>query len=82
MKLDVFANTIFPYRTGTSPIPKLVLHHTARKTQANAQEYDRVLAKAELSGPSSLNSQEKELFKRMLNEVGSRGNQARRIING
>jgi hypothetical protein len=49
---------------------------------ANAQEYDRVLAKAELRGVSSLNSQEKELFRRMLNEVGSRGNQARRILNG
>lgn len=55
---------------------------SSRSDMATAQEYDRVLAKAELSGPSSLNSQEKELFKRMLNEAGSRGNQARRIING
>lgn len=35
VELDVVANAIFRYRTGTSSISRPVLHHTARKTQVN-----------------------------------------------
>lgn len=49
---------------------------------ANAEEYERVLSKAELSGMANLNSQEKDLLKRMYKESGGRGNRARRIIDG
>ena len=49
---------------------------------ANADEYERVLLKAELQGVSSLNSQDKELLNRLLRESGSRGNRARKIVNG
>jgi hypothetical protein len=49
---------------------------------ATAQEYDRVLGKAELSGFSSLNNNEKEMFRRMLKEISSRGNKARKLVNG
>jgi hypothetical protein len=49
---------------------------------ATAQEYERVLLKAELSGLALLNSQEKEMLRRLVNQAGSMGNRARKIVNG
>lgn len=49
---------------------------------ATSAEYDRVLAKAEGIGLGSLNKQEMEIMKKMSRESGSRGNRARRIIDG
>lgn len=48
----------------------------------SSEEYERVLLKAEVAGFSSLTSQEVELLKRLYREAGSRGNRARRIIDG
>lgn len=49
---------------------------------ATTEEYERVLAKAEMMGLKSLNSQEKELLKKMVNQMGELGNRARRVLNG
>jgi hypothetical protein len=49
---------------------------------ASAAEYDRVISKAEGFGLGSLNKQEMELMKTLSKESGSRGNRARRVING
>ncbi|MDO8847284.1 MAG: hypothetical protein Q7W51_02700 [Coriobacteriia bacterium] len=49
---------------------------------ASAEEYDRVLLKAELRGAAALTAQEKELLKRLLSESGARGNRARKLVNG
>lgn len=49
---------------------------------ANAEEYERVLLKAETRGLGSLNSNELELLKRLLKESSSRGNRARKLIDG
>lgn len=49
---------------------------------ATDEEYKRVLFKAKNSGLDSLTKQEAELFMRLTREVGSRGNEARKILNG
>lgn len=49
---------------------------------ANKEEYARVLAKAEMMGVDKLNNQEKELFKKLLNEMSEMGNRARKLLNG
>ncbi|MCB0827095.1 MAG: hypothetical protein KDC26_13000 [Armatimonadetes bacterium] len=49
---------------------------------ANAEDYERVLLKAETMGLGKLNSQELELLKKMLKEVSSRGNRARKLVEG
>lgn len=49
---------------------------------ATAQEYDRVLMKAKVAGVSKLTKQDVELLKRLYNEASSRGNEARRLIDG
>ncbi len=49
---------------------------------ATKEEYERVLSKAEMLGVGSLNAQEKELLKKLLNQMGEMGNRARRILNG
>lgn len=49
---------------------------------ATDEEYKRVLFKAKNMGLDSLTKQETELFVRMTKEAGSRGNEARRILNG
>lgn len=48
----------------------------------NADEYDRVLDKAEIRGVPSLTPAEKEMLRRMTREPGSRGNRARRMLDG
>ncbi|MDQ1737026.1 MAG: hypothetical protein QOH56_3277 [Pseudonocardiales bacterium] len=53
-----------------------------QKVVATAQEYERVLLKADLSGLASLNSQEKEMLRRLVNQAGSMGNRARKTVNG
>ena len=47
---------------------------------ATAEEYERVLRKAEFGG--KLNQQELDMLKRLYREVGERGNRARKIIDG
>lgn len=49
---------------------------------ATAEEYDRVLLKAEVGGVSKLNKEEVALLQRLYKESGSRGNRARKIIDG
>lgn len=49
---------------------------------ATAAEYERVISKAEVAGLGSLNTQEMNLLKVLYKESGSRGNRARRVING
>ncbi|GAA4977753.1 hypothetical protein WHI96_14555 [Pseudonocardia tropica] len=49
---------------------------------ANADEYERVLDKGEITGLGSLNGAERELLARMARESGSRGNRARRLLDG
>jgi hypothetical protein len=49
---------------------------------ANADEYERVISKAEGMGLGSLDAQEMQLMKVLYKESGSRGNRARRVING
>lgn len=49
---------------------------------ATAEEYERVLMKAETMGLGKLNNQEKELFKKMLKEMSSRGSRARKLVEG
>lgn len=48
---------------------------------ATADEYEKVLTKAEMRGVGSLNSMEKDMLKRLLNESGPRGNRARRVLD-
>lgn len=47
---------------------------------ATAEEYEKVLGKAEMGG-GSLTSTEKDMLKRLLSESGARGNRARKILN-
>ncbi|MFC4033882.1 hypothetical protein ACFO3J_20705 [Streptomyces polygonati] len=49
---------------------------------ASAEEYERVIKKAEGIGLGSLTTRETELLKVLYKESGSRGNRARRVING
>jgi hypothetical protein len=49
---------------------------------ATDEEYKRVLFKAKHSGPGSLTKQEADIFMRMTRETSSRGNEARKILNG
>lgn len=49
---------------------------------ANASEYERVLNKAEGMGLGSLDKREMELLNVLYKESGSRGNRARRVVNG
>jgi hypothetical protein len=48
---------------------------------ASAEEYEKVLGKAEMRGVGSLTSTEKDMLKRLVNESGSRGNRARKILD-
>ena len=48
---------------------------------AAAEQYEKVLGKAEMRGVGSLTSHEKEMLKRLLREAGSRGNRARKILD-
>lgn len=48
----------------------------------NADEYERVLIKAEMGGLRSLRTNELDLLRRLYREVGARGNRARRLIDG
>lgn len=49
---------------------------------ATAEEYDRILLKAEIGGISKLNKEEVALLQRLYKEAGSRGNRARKVIDG
>jgi hypothetical protein len=49
---------------------------------ATKEQYEAVLVKAEHVGLGSLTKQEVELLMRIYREAGSRGNRARRIIDG
>lgn len=49
---------------------------------ATKEEYERVVAKAEIMGLGSLNAQEKELLKRLIKELSTLGNRARKVVNG
>ena len=48
---------------------------------ATAEEYEKVLGKAEMRGVGSLTSVEKDMLKRVLKESSSRGNRARKILD-
>lgn len=48
---------------------------------ATAEQYEKVLGKAEMRGVGSLDSREKEMLKALVRESGSRGNRARKILN-
>lgn len=48
---------------------------------ATAEQYEKVLGKAEIRGVGSLDSHEKDMLKALLKESSSRGNRARRILN-
>jgi hypothetical protein len=61
---------------GTPPLPKKKGH-----TMATAEEYEKVLGKAEMRGVGSLSSVEKDMLKRLLSESGARGNRARKILD-
>jgi hypothetical protein len=49
---------------------------------ATAEQYERVLVKAESIGLGSLNKQELDLLKTLYKESGGRGNRARRVLDG
>ncbi|MCM2422607.1 hypothetical protein [Streptomyces sp. RKAG293] len=49
---------------------------------ATAEEYARVLGKAELVGLGKLTKSELELLRRIYKESGPRGNRARKVIDG
>ena len=49
---------------------------------ATAQEYDRVLVKAENAGLGKLDKQELAMLMVLYKESGSRGNRARRVVDG
>lgn len=49
---------------------------------ATAEQYEAVLSKAERLGVGSLDKQQVELLYRLYREAGSRGNRARKVIDG
>lgn len=49
---------------------------------ATAEEYETALRKAENLGVSSLTDAQMELLNKLYREAGSRGNRARRVLDG
>jgi hypothetical protein len=49
---------------------------------ATAEEYEKVLWKAEKLGIKSLSKIESDMLKKLYGESGSRGNRARKLIDG
>ncbi|MGF1425593.1 hypothetical protein [Kitasatospora sp. LaBMicrA B282] len=49
---------------------------------ATKEQYEAVLVKAEHAGLGSLSKQELDLLMRIYRETGSRGNRARRVVDG